>query len=228
MSKKYIVTLSDDEQGALNRLTHKGRVAARRLTRAHILQMAHNQYIDEEIAKALKISIATIERVREKFVVGGLDFALQEEPRSGASRKLNGKQEAFLIALACTTPPTGHTCWTMQLLAEKFIESQVPENEVSDETVRRILKKTISNLGCEVSGAFQPSAQNLSGAWKTFLTSTPSRIIRAFQWFASTNVLINLLRKRADPFPSSQVRQCAMIMNISGRALAICSLTFSR
>lgn len=191
MSKKYIVVLSDDEQGALNRLTHKGRVAARRLTRAHILQMAHDKYTDEGIASALKTSRATIERVRERFVVGGLDFALQEEPRSGSPRKLNGKHEAFLIALACTTPPAGHTCWTMQLLADKFIESKVPEASVSDETVRRILKKTISSLGFAVNGVFQPSAQNLSGAWRMYLTSTPSRIIRAFQWFASTNVLIN-------------------------------------
>jgi transposase len=228
MSKKYIVTLSDDEQGALKQLTHKGRVAARRLTRAHILQMAHDRHSDEQIADALKTSVATIERVRERFVVGGLDFALREEPRSGSPRKLNGKQEAFLIALACTTPPTGHTCWTMQLLAEKFIESQVPETDVSDETVRRILKKTISSLGYAVSGASQPSAQNLSGAWKMFSTSTPSRIIRAFQWFASMNVLINSLRKRASHFPASQVRRCAMITNISARALAICLPTFSR
>lgn len=146
MAKKYIVTLSDDEQGALKRLTHKGRVAARRLTRAHILQIAHDQHTDEQIAEALKTSVATIERVRERFVVGGLDFALQEEPRTGAPRKLNGKQEAFLIALACTTPPAGHTWWTMQLLAEKFIESKVPETDVSDEAVRRILKKRSQTL----------------------------------------------------------------------------------
>lgn len=191
MAKKYIVTLSDDEQGALKKLTHKGHAAARRLTRAHILQMAHDKHTDEQIADALKISVATIERVRERFVVGSLDFALQEEPRSGSPRKLNGKQEAFLIALACTTPPTGHTCWTMQLLAEKFIESKVTETEVSDETVRRILKKTISNLGSRVSGAFPPSAPNLSGAWRMCSTSTPSRIIRAFRWSVLTNALIN-------------------------------------
>lgn len=228
MSKKYIVTLSDDEQDALNRLTHKGRIAARRLTRAHILQMAHDKQTDEQIADALKSSIATVERVRERFVVGGLDFALHEEPRSGAPRKLNGKQEAFLIALACTTPPTGHTCWTIQLLAGKFIESKVPETEVSDETVRRILKKTISNLGCGVSGEFPRSAPNLSGAWKTYSTSTPSRIIRAFRWFASTNDLIHSLPKHANPYPSSPVRRCAMIMNMNARARAIGSLTSSR
>lgn len=191
MTKKYIVTLSDLEQAALSKLTHKGRVAARRLTRAHILQMAHDKFIDEEIAKALKTSVATIERVRERFVVGGLDFALQEEPRAGAPRMLNGKQEAFLIALACTLPPSGHTCWTMQLLADKFIESKVPDASVSDETVRRTLKKTISSPGFAMSGAFQPLVQNLCGGWRTSSTSTPSRIIRAFRWCALTNGPIN-------------------------------------
>jgi transposase len=109
MTKKYIVTLSNVEQGALNKLTHKGRVAARRLVRAHILQMAHDKSTDDEIAQTLKMSIATIERVRERFVVGGLDFALQEEPRPGAPRLLDGKHEAFLIALACT-PATQRSC----------------------------------------------------------------------------------------------------------------------
>lgn len=191
MTKKYIVTLSDVEQGELNKLTHKGRVAARRLMRAHILRMAHDKCTDEEIAQTLKTSIATIERVREYFVMAGLDFALREEPRSGAPRMLNGKQEAFLIALACTTPPSGHARWTLQLLTAKFIESKVTESPVSDETVRRTLKKTISNLGSKKSGAFQRSVQNLSGIWRTSSTSTPSRIIRAFRWSASMNVLAN-------------------------------------
>jgi transposase len=188
MTKKYIVTLSDVEQGALNKLTHKGRVSARRLMRAHILQMAHDKFTDEEIAQALKSSIATIEQVRERFVVGGLDFALQEEPRAGAARLLDGKQEAFLIALACTPPPSGHARWTMQLLADKFVESKVAEVSVSDETVRRTLKKTISSPGCGASGAFQPSVQNLSGGWRTCWTFTPSRIIRAFRWSVLMNV----------------------------------------
>jgi transposase len=191
MTKKYIVTLSDVEQGALNRLMHKGHVAARRLTRAHILQMAHDKFTDEEIAKALTTSVATIERIRERFVLGGLDFALQEESRAGAPRMLDGKQEAFLIALACTTPPSGHAHWTLQVLADKFVESKVVESSVSDETVRRTLKKTISSPGYVASGAFQPSAQNLSGGWRTCLTFTRNPIIRAFRWSVLTNVLIN-------------------------------------
>jgi hypothetical protein len=86
-----------------------------------------------------------------------------------------------LIALACTTPPSGQVRWTLQALAGKFVESQVVEASVSDETVRRTLKKTISSPGSVASGAFLPSVQNLSGAWRMCSTSTPSRIIRAFR-----------------------------------------------
>ncbi len=78
---------------------------ARRLTRAHILRLAHEQHTDEAIAQLLHTSVATIERVRERFVVGGVDYALREEPRLGAPRKLDGKPEAFLVALVCSTPP---------------------------------------------------------------------------------------------------------------------------
>jgi transposase len=191
MAKKYIVTLSDVEQGDLNKLTHKGRVAARRLMRAHILQMAHDNHTDEQIAQVLKTSVATIERVRERFVVGGLEFALKEEPRAGAPRLLDGKQVAFLIALACTTPPRGQARWTLEVLANKFIESKVIETAISDETVRRILKKTISSLGYGTSGAFQASVQTLCGTWKMCSTSMRSPIIRAFRWSASTNARIS-------------------------------------
>ncbi len=191
MTKKYIVTLAEDELSALNALTHKGRVAARRLTRAHILKMAHEHYTDAEIAHALTVSVATIERLREKFVLGGLDYALQEDPRPGAPAKLDGKQEAFLVALACTTPPVGHQTWTMQLLAGKLIESKVVPPPLSDETVRRTLKKTISNLGCGASGAFPTSVRSLSGTWKMCSISMPSHIIRTFQWSVLTSVPIS-------------------------------------
>ncbi len=155
MTKKYIVTLTDEEQAAIQALTHRGRVAARRLTRAHILRMAHEKSSDEEIAEALTTSVATVERVREKFVLGGLEYALSEDSRLGAPHKLDGKQEAFLVALACTQPPTGHDGWTMQLLADK-LELQVAPPPLSDETVRRTLKKTNSSPGCVKNGACPP------------------------------------------------------------------------
>lgn len=191
MTKKYIVTLKAEEHAALDLLTRKGKVAVRRLARATILRMAHEKFTDQEIATALKVSIATIERTREKFVLGGLDYALQEDPRTGAPRKLDGKQEAFLVALACSTPPQGHSCWTMQLLADKLLERAVIEQPLSAETIRLALKKKISNPGCETSGAFQASVPNLFGGWKTCWTSMPNRIIPLCRWSVSMSVRIN-------------------------------------
>lgn len=143
MRKKYIVTLTDEEQAADQALTHRGRVAARRLTRAHLLRMAHENSSDEEIAEALTTSVATVERVREKFVLGGLEYALSEDSRPGAPHKLDGKQEAFLVALACTEPPIGHVCWTMQLLDDRLVEFQIAPPPLSDETVRRTPKNEL-------------------------------------------------------------------------------------
>jgi transposase len=191
MTKKYLVTLTDEEHAALNALTRKGKVAVRRLARANILRMAHEQFTDHDIATALKVSIATIERVREKFVLGGLDYALSEEPRAGAPRKLDGKQEAFLVALACSTPPPGHVCWTMQLLADQLLERAVIEQPLCAETIRLALQKKSSNPGYGASGVFQASVPNSSGGWRMCSTSMPSRIIQPFRWCVSTSVPIN-------------------------------------
>lgn len=191
MTKKYLVSLTDEELATVLALTHKGRIAARRLTRAHILRLAHEQQTDETIAQTLHTSVATIERVRERFVLGGVDYALREEFRAGAPRKLDGKQEAFLVALACSTPPEGHRAWTMQLLTDRLIESKVADQDLSDETVRRTLKKTISNRGSAVNGVFRRSVLSLSGAWKMSLTCTPSLIIQPFPWSVLTSGPIN-------------------------------------
>lgn len=133
----------------------KGKSPARRLKRANILRLAHLNYTDAEIQTATAASLATIERTRAKFVRGGLDWALSEDPRTGAPSKLDGKQAAFLVALACTTPPSGRECWTTQLLADRLLQLQIVETPVSDETVRRALKKTNSSLGCIRNGVFQ-------------------------------------------------------------------------
>lgn len=153
MAKRYLVTLSDDERVHLLALTKKGALSARKLTRAHILLQADAGAMDAAIAAALHVGIATVERVRKRFVEEGLDAALRERPRPGGHRKLDDKQEAFLIALACSTPPEGRTCWTMQLLAGKLVELRVVD-AISDETVRRTLKKTSSNHGRRRRGVF--------------------------------------------------------------------------
>jgi transposase len=146
MAKRYRVTLAEEERAHLLALTKKGKVAARKLARAHILLQADAGVSDKAIAAALHIGIATVERIRKRFVEEGLDAALSERPRPGGQRKLDGKQEAFLIALACSNPPEGRQCWTMQLLADKLVAVQMV-GAISDETVRRTLKKTRSNRG---------------------------------------------------------------------------------
>jgi transposase len=153
MAKKYIVTLTDDERTPLLALTKRGKVSARRLTRAHLLLQADAGLSDATIAQALHIGTATVERLRKRFVEAGLEAALSERPRPGGQRKLDGKQEAFLIALACSAPPEGRTCWTMQLLADKLVEVQVVK-AISDETVRRTLKTTLSSPGKRRPGVF--------------------------------------------------------------------------
>lgn len=140
-AKRYVVTLTADERTQLLALTKKGRVAARKLTRAHILLQADAGATQDAIAAALHIGRATVVRICRRCVEEGLEVALRDRPRPGAQRKLDGKQEAFLIALACSTPPEGRKGWTMQLLADKLVALRGVDG-VSDETVRRTLKKT--------------------------------------------------------------------------------------
>jgi putative transposase len=153
MGDKYLVDLTDAEQECLFDLIKKGKTSVRKVTRAHILLQAAEEATDEEIAEALRVGVSTVHRTRQRFVEEGLPAALTERARCGCGRKLDGKQEAFLVALACSTPPPGRDRWTMQLLADRFVEFQVVE-QVSDETVRRVLKKTISSRGREKNGAF--------------------------------------------------------------------------
>jgi transposase len=140
------VTLTEDERLYRLGLTKKGKIAARKLTRAHVLLQAGAGVADKAIAAVLHIGIATVERIRKRFVEAGLAAALSERPRPGGQRKLEGKQEAFLIALACSTPPEGRQGWTMPLLADRLVAVQVVE-AISDETVRRTLKTTRANRG---------------------------------------------------------------------------------
>ncbi len=150
MAKRYIVRLSDEERARLREMVHKGRLSARKLNRAHILlaadEASNERALDETIAKTLQVHVATVERTRRRFVEGGLDWALNEKPRPGARPKLDGRGEAYLIATACSTPPEGRKTWTMQLLADRLVKIEVVES-ISDETVRRALKKGRSSPG---------------------------------------------------------------------------------
>lgn len=153
--KKYIVELTQDERDELNELTHKGKASARKLNRARILLKADEGWKDEQIVAALDTAVTTVERIRKRFVEGGLDKALKDDPRPGAKPKLDGRGEAYLIALTCSDPPDEHDHWALRLLArrrnlevrstssglgDRLVEAGVVDS-ISHETVRKALKK---------------------------------------------------------------------------------------
>jgi hypothetical protein len=150
-SHKHVVQLTDAERRAVRRLVTSGTAPARTLSHARILLKADSSaagpgWTDEQIRAACEVSLATILRVRRAFVSGGLDAALHRTPtRRQYHRALDGRQEAQLIALSCSTPPAGQARWSLRLLTDRFIELE--GTVISDETVRRVLKKTSSRRG---------------------------------------------------------------------------------
>ena len=135
---KYKVILSATE---LEQITSQGKHSARKIKRAQILLMSHSQiYRDEDIAELLSISISTVHRTRRHFVEYGLSDALHDSPRPGQPRKLDGNQEALLIAITCSEPPKGRCRWTLTLLGDQLITFTELET-ISPETIRQRLKE---------------------------------------------------------------------------------------
>lgn len=152
MHKRYVVTLTDAERLALQQLIAAGTAPARKLTHARILLKADQGpggpgWVDAAIVEAVEVSQPTISRLRKQFVEEGLEAALNRRaPRRVYTRKLDGEQEAHLVALTCGEPPAGYARWSMRLLAATLVELEVVE-AISHQTVRRTLKKTNSSPG---------------------------------------------------------------------------------
>ena len=138
MNVRYRVELSQAERSELTALLSGGKHSARKLKRAQILLAAAAGASDEVIAANVGVGESTVYRTKRRFVLGNLEAALSEEPRPGASRKLSGKDEALLIATACSSPPAGRARWTLELLADELVRLTVHAS-VSRETVRRRL-----------------------------------------------------------------------------------------
>ena len=138
MNVRYRVELSQAERGELTALLSGGKHAARKLKRAQILLAADAGAGDEDIAISVGVGGSTVYRTKRRFLVGNLEEALSEEPRPGASRKLSGKEEALLIATACSNPPEGRARWTLELLADELVRL-TEHDSISRETVRRRL-----------------------------------------------------------------------------------------
>jgi transposase len=149
--KRYVVNLEKEEKEHLEQITSKGTTGVRKFRRAQTLLSANEGCIDKQIAQVLGTSVSTVERVRKRFVEEGLEASLTERPRIGGAlqRKLDGHQEAYLLALAASDPPegSGKRRWSMRMLAERLVEVGIVE-EISGETVRRKLhEKGAPNLG---------------------------------------------------------------------------------
>jgi hypothetical protein len=146
--QKYPVRLTDEEREQLRTVTRIGKQSARVIQRAQILLWSDEGKQDKEIIELLDCAPLTVASTRERWV---REKRLEDLPRLGSKPMLDAKQESLLIALACSDAPEGRDEWTMQLLADKLVELNVVEG-ISDETVRRTLKKTSSSRGKRKSG----------------------------------------------------------------------------
>ena len=162
--KKYIVKLAEEERVDLSKLIGQGRAPARKLTHARILLKADSSeggpsWTDEAISEALEVGIATVERVRQCFVEEGLTAALtRHRPRTPHLRKLDGEQEAYLIALTCSQPEEGQERWTLQRLSDKLVQVHLVES-ISRETIRQVLQHNEpEDAGAPSSGVSHPRA----------------------------------------------------------------------
>jgi hypothetical protein len=151
--KKFTVTLTKEERYELKQITSKGKHKSQKVINALILlgcdEGEHQEVrsTNAEISRVLKTSMRKIDRLKKRFVVDGLDIALNGRKGSRVyKKKADGDFEAHLVALSCSEPPEGFSRWSLRLLADKVVELNYIDS-ISHESIRRILKKTNSNLG---------------------------------------------------------------------------------
>jgi transposase len=145
-NEKHEVHLKEEERRKLIGIVSKGRNKAVVIQRAHILLKVDEGKTDAEISEMLYVSEQTIRRIRQRFAQAGLQAALEDKPHPATGSELDEKQEARIIALACSEPPAGQARWTLELLTQEVLKDGIVTH-LSPETVRLLLKKTNSNLG---------------------------------------------------------------------------------
>jgi transposase len=152
MHKAAFVRLTEEQRGELNRRLERDALNGRQRRRCQILLLADQGQTDDQITQATGAGRSTVERLRKRFAREGLETTLTEKPRSGAPAKWDGKQEALIIALACSDAPEGQSQWSARLLANRAVEMEIVES-ISESSVRRLLKKTRSSHGRSGRGA---------------------------------------------------------------------------
>lgn len=148
--QKYPVLLSGEEKSQLESVIKRGKHSRREIQRAQMLLWSAEGRADLEIAALLGVTPLTVATTRQRWAT---EKRIADAPKPGRHKKLDAKQEAFLVALACSDAPEGRESWTLQLLADKLVELKVVQTPISYETVRETLKKTNLSLGKKNSGA---------------------------------------------------------------------------
>ena len=208
MNIRYRIELSEAEHTQLQAMLSGGKHAARKLKRAQILRAADAGVSDETIAISLDVGVSTVCRVKRRFVEGGLERALHEEPPPGAARKLSGKEEALLVAIACASPPEGRARWTLELLAGEMVRL-TSHASLSRETVRRrlaenALKPWRQKMWCipRVNGEFVARMEDVLDLYAE--TPDPKRPVVCFD--ESPTQLIGEVRQPIPPEPGQVAR----------------------
>lgn len=145
-TKKWKVQLTEEERQKLREMLAKGTHNSRVLNRARVLLMAHENRYDQEVAEVVGVTVTTVANIRRRYAQDGLEAALHDRPHPRRPPRLDGHQEAYLIALVQSAPPEGRQRWTLRLLADRLVELGVVDG-VCPETVRKVLKKQTQALG---------------------------------------------------------------------------------
>src|SRR6266480_1100774 len=222
MNVRYRVELSQAERCELTAMLSKGKRAARKLKRAQILLAADAGRSDEEIARTVAVGCSTVYRTKRRFVEGNLERALSEDPRPGAERKLNCKEEALLVATACASPPEGRARWTLELLAGAMVKLTDHES-LSHETVRRRLaenglKPWRKDMWCipKVDGEYVARMEDVLDLYAE--APDPDRPVVCFD-----ESPVQLIGEVRQPIPAEPGHSNATIASIAATALSISS-----
>jgi transposase len=216
MNVRYRVELNQCERDQLTALLSGGKRGARKLERAQILLATDRGAGDEEIARSIGVGGSTVYRTKRRFVLGNLAAALNEEPRPGTRRKLTGKEEAVLVATACSSPPAGRSRWTLELLAGELAR-------LTRETVRRRLaendlKPWRKDMWCipQVDAEYVARMEDVLDLYAE--SPDPNRPVVCFD--ESPTQLIGEVRT---PIPAKPASLSATIANIGVMEQPICS-----
>jgi transposase len=229
MNKKLSVKLTGGQRNLLESLITGGKASARSQTHARVLLKADEgeqgpRWSDQRISEALEVGTATVERVRKRFVEGGLLDAVVRRPQPERSplRKLDGEKEARLIALTCSQHPSGKSRWSMRLLANTMVELDEGES-VSHETVRRVLKKMRESPGKRSNGVFLlKRTPNSSLLWRMCFASISVLMILGGLKSVWMKSIPNCWLMYENPFLSSRERSNVRITNMSEKEWDTC------